>query len=453
VHGRDRLLQAFERARLVAVDVTAELSPLGEPDEYVDLSPTTGPVPIMVPSTRIGEATSVDDFVPRTPDGPSSADVSSIEPADADDDPTGAAVDADDGPAADLDAMEHVEQVDGVERVEDEPAADAGEEPVAADDPTDDADHADDAVQATVFPFPVQAAPEANPVTDTDTDTDSEIDAAAGAPDDETDDDVDDDIDDDDVTATDVDALFAKLRANPPTETDPELDAGDDATADVAETPFRARDAELVPLIVAAARKLKRVLADEQNDVLDALRRKEPVRDVDTLVPLLAEQTARYADAITAELIAAVEAGAVSAGGTGDLDIGPDGPLRAVRDHVAEELVGPLRERLERCVVEGDGVNDAVTKRIRGVYREWKTQRIDEQLDDTFRLAYCQGALVALGAGTAVTWEVDPDGPPSPDCEDNGLAGPVASGEAFPSGHVSPPMHPGCRCLLLRADR
>ena len=29
VHGRDRLLQAFERARLVAVDVVAELSPLG----------------------------------------------------------------------------------------------------------------------------------------------------------------------------------------------------------------------------------------------------------------------------------------------------------------------------------------------------------------------------------------------------------------------------------------
>ena len=41
VHGRDRLLQAFERARLVSVDVVAELTPFGEPDEYVDLSPTT----------------------------------------------------------------------------------------------------------------------------------------------------------------------------------------------------------------------------------------------------------------------------------------------------------------------------------------------------------------------------------------------------------------------------
>ncbi|HRB03745.1 MAG TPA: DivIVA domain-containing protein, partial [Ilumatobacteraceae bacterium] len=49
VHGRDRLLNAFERARLAAVDVMAELTPLGEPSEYVNLSPTTGPVPLMVP--------------------------------------------------------------------------------------------------------------------------------------------------------------------------------------------------------------------------------------------------------------------------------------------------------------------------------------------------------------------------------------------------------------------
>ena len=68
VHGRDRLLQAFERARLVAVDVVAELTPLGAPDEYVDLTPTTGPVPIMVPTRPIGEATSVDDIVVRMPE-------------------------------------------------------------------------------------------------------------------------------------------------------------------------------------------------------------------------------------------------------------------------------------------------------------------------------------------------------------------------------------------------
>ena len=51
VHGRDRLLNAFERARLAAVDVMAEMTPLGEPNEYVNLSPTTGPVPLMVPAS------------------------------------------------------------------------------------------------------------------------------------------------------------------------------------------------------------------------------------------------------------------------------------------------------------------------------------------------------------------------------------------------------------------
>ena len=71
VHGRDRLLQAFERARLVAVDVVAEMTPVGEPDEYVDLSPTTGPVPIMVPAAqaaRLADASAIDDSVLRPVD-------------------------------------------------------------------------------------------------------------------------------------------------------------------------------------------------------------------------------------------------------------------------------------------------------------------------------------------------------------------------------------------------
>ena len=103
-------------------------------------------------------------------------------------------------------------------------------------------------------------------------------------------------------------------------------------------------------------------------------------------------------------------------------------------------------------MADGDGDNDAITKRVRGIYREWKTQRIDEQLDDVVRLAFARGAVEAVPPGTPVTWVVDPDGPPSPDCEDNALAGPTALGEAFPSGHQWPPMHPGCRCLLILTD-
>jgi hypothetical protein len=345
IHGRDRLLQAFERARLVAVDVVAELSPLGEPLEYVDLTPTTGPVPIMIPAASIGDASAVDVIEVALP-------------------------------------------ADDVEE-----AADTGSTPVT-----------------TV-----------------------------------------DEIDDDDVTATDVDAIFARLRAVAPDE--PEQEAEEPASDDLEETPFRTRDASLTPLIVAAGRKLKRVLADEQNGALDALRRNTPVHHLDALVPWAGEQAARYTDAIAAEMIAAVEAGAASVSGTGDIDVGPDGPIAPVRGHVTSEVVAPLRERLERAVADGDRDNDVIAKSARGIYREWKTQRIDEQLDDLFRLAWCQGALAGLGTGTLVQWVVDPDGPPSPDCEDNALAGPVATGDAFPSGHTTPPMHPGCRCLLVPVDR
>ena len=67
--GRDRLLQVFERARLVAVDVVAELTPLGEPEEYVDLSPTTGPVPMMVPARSLtGSADRATDDTSDTSD-------------------------------------------------------------------------------------------------------------------------------------------------------------------------------------------------------------------------------------------------------------------------------------------------------------------------------------------------------------------------------------------------
>src|SRR5215218_2163423 len=54
-NGRDRLLQVFERARLVAVDVTSDLQRAAGPEEFVSFSPTTGPVPMMVPASRLDD--------------------------------------------------------------------------------------------------------------------------------------------------------------------------------------------------------------------------------------------------------------------------------------------------------------------------------------------------------------------------------------------------------------
>ena len=112
-----------------------------------------------------------------------------------------------------------------------------------------------------------------------------------------------------------------------------------------------------------------------------------------------------------------------------------------------------MRERLAQCIDEADGDNDIVMKRVRSVYREWKTQHIDTELDDVFCLAYGRGVLAALPTGAPVTWIVDPKGPACPDAEDNSLAGEVGAGEPFPTGHVCAPAHAGCRCLLAPSNQ
>ncbi|MDQ3738562.1 MAG: DivIVA domain-containing protein [Actinomycetota bacterium] len=236
---------------------------------------------------------------------------------------------------------------------------------------------------------------------------------------------------------------------------EPELSETDIASSETSMTssPFARRDEELTPLIVAAARRVKRVLADEQNELLDTLRQSEPVVSIDALLPADGHQAARYVDSITTELEGAAQAGAASVSGDATTDVTRAGALGPVRDLIALNLVAPLRERVERCVADGDGDNDVITKRVRSVYREWKTQHVDNQLDDVFRLAYGRGVLVALPVGTLVRWLVDPNGPACPDAEDNSLAGTVPAGDPFPTGHVCAPAHAECRCLLAPAER
>jgi DivIVA domain-containing protein len=397
--GRDRLLQVFERARLVAVDVVGELTPLGEPDEYVDLSPTTGPVPMMVPARSLaGEPRQVVDEVVDTADAD---DAAGAEDAEAD-----AGVDGVDG-------------VDGVAELaveNDADLADDAEMGHAADTqpvPTQNETAVADSSANVVELFPGKAEPE----------------------------------------QSDTGALFARLRSGATDVADGAdgADGADRAEGD-AETIFDRRDSALVPLIVAGARKLKRVLADEQNDVLDALRKNVSVTELTAILPPDGDHIARYVDAIGDELLTAAVAGAATTGDGSPAvlrkSFSKSSTLDPVRGAIAADLVGPLRERLSRSVADGSGDNDDITKRVRAVYREWKVQHIDDELDDVFRLAYGVGALAAAASGTRLCWMVDPHGPACPDAEDNALAGPVEAGAAYPTGHALAPAHAGCRCLL-----
>ena len=221
------------------------------------------------------------------------------------------------------------------------------------------------------------------------------------------------------------------------------------------DTPFARRDTELTPLIVLSARKLKRVLADEQNDLLHVLRRKDAVVAIDALLPVAAEHILRYAAAIDDELHHAALAGAASVD-EGSLvkhqrDIDRRHALAPAVDVLGSSIVVPLRERLERAVTAATGDNAVLAESVRAIYREWKTQRIDEHLDDVVRMAFGRGALAALTPGTPVCWTIDPNGPACPDAEDNTLGGVVRAGDPFPTDHLCAPAHDGCRCMLQRA--
>ncbi len=204
------------------------------------------------------------------------------------------------------------------------------------------------------------------------------------------------------------------------------------------------RDEAIEDIVATLARRLKRVVQDEQNEVLDRLRlhRGRPPSD---LLPTSADQVARYRMAGADLLQQAASAGAefIAPGSTVSPDIGD------LADGLADSLVGPLRRRLQQGVRAEDG-GDApgLAETIGAAYREWKAQRIDRLAGDAAISAFSLGTSAAA-PGVRLRWVVDDDDGPCPDCDDNALAGPTLVGEAYPTGQRHPPAHAGCRCLLV----
>jgi cell division septum initiation protein DivIVA len=205
-----------------------------------------------------------------------------------------------------------------------------------------------------------------------------------------------------------------------------------------------ARDETLEPVERDLGRRLKRVLADEQNEVFDLLRRDKPV-SVDDVVPGPTEHAHRYASAALADLGTAATHGAASVDGV------VAGSCAALADELGQSLVEPMRERMTRSFDECDGDLEEVTERLRSLYREWKGQRIGEAVRHYTAAAYAWGLYEAAPAGAPLRWLVDRTGESCPDADDNALAGEVSKGEPFPTGVRCSPAHPGCRCLVVPA--
>jgi DivIVA domain-containing protein len=202
------------------------------------------------------------------------------------------------------------------------------------------------------------------------------------------------------------------------------------------------RDTHLGPVERELGRRLKRVLADEQNEVFDLLRRDQPT-GLDDVVPAAQEHVQRYAAAALPDLDVAALSGAAS------VDREVTGSCSALASELGLSLVEPMRERIARSFDECEGDVEEVTERLRSVYREWKGQRIGAAVRHYAAAAYAWGVYEATPSDTELRWLVDRSGDACPDADDNALASGVRKGESFPTGVLCSPAHPDCRCLVV----
>jgi DivIVA domain-containing protein len=240
-------------------------------------------------------------------------------------------------------------------------------------------------------------------------------------------------------------------------EVHPEAEAEADAEADEPVSPdaevVARRDAALTDVERSLSRRLKRELSDEQNELLDTVRRQKGKKSSADAMPEAEAHRSRYATAALPSLVAAATIGSdLLAGLSHEVSAGTH-KTRAgdLASELADDLVEGLRDRIERCFVEAAGDEEELAERLRACYREWKGQRVDE-LASRYAVAACnRGLLDSLAPGTLVHWVVDDGDTPSPDCDDNALAGDVHRGDKFPTGHVAPPISGTCRCIVLPA--
>jgi DivIVA domain-containing protein len=228
--------------------------------------------------------------------------------------------------------------------------------------------------------------------------------------------------------------------------------AGADAVPDADEALLQRREVALADLEAGLARKLKRTMQDEQNDLLDRLRTLDELPVVTAMVPTLDRHLASYETASAPLLEQAFTAGVSFAREILELPAGSRVQPRVedLAAGAATAIVEPLRRRLETALTSvGSDDQAGLVQSVGAAYREWKGQRIERIGADALYAAFALGAWDASPAASSMRWVVDDVDGPCPDCDDDALAGLLPKGEEFPTGQTYPPAHSGCRCLLV----
>ena len=267
----------------------------------------------------------------------------------------------------------------------------------------------------------------------------------------------------------DVDTLFARLRAGndgpgsgPETEavqatpspgttlspgTTPAsgmsaLDAGAPRSTD---DEWRTRRAKAIdPLLPALLKRAKRRAQDDQNTLLDSVRRHKGRPSAQQVLSDGDAARNAWAQVLRDALDRAYGAGRTAAGASAEV-VSDD-----VAGDAAAAVTAPLRERLTVAIDSGEeGDTGGLVERIGARYREWKNQSLERTLAEMLASAWTRGVYDAVPE-QAVLWWVPFEEGSCPDCDDNALE-PTVKGKQFPTGQALPPAHPGCRGLLAPA--
>ncbi len=227
--------------------------------------------------------------------------------------------------------------------------------------------------------------------------------------------------------------------------TDGSVDGGGADAAEVLIDVPTPRDVALVRILPRAIRRAKRTFTDEQKLILAALDG-AAVGDVADLIPGPDEHGASHSSVLRRDLGAAADAGVEAFGSAAGSDA-PD--LSEAVAVVESAIAGEIRGRLEALVAEHGGDNAAIAQGVRSMYRDLRRDVVEARVTDAVMHAYFAGMMAAGNEGMTCRWLAVPSGSACAECEDDVLAGPVPMGAPFPTGHVAPPAHPGCRCDLV----
>ena len=212
-----------------------------------------------------------------------------------------------------------------------------------------------------------------------------------------------------------------------------------------------AREEILAPTATMLFKKVKRLLSDEQNDLLDKVRRSsgsevvlEKLLDEKEQIDALALASLDFFEQVrlkVAELFSENNGIAARRGIS----------KHAVRysEEFAKEVVLPMRRRIEEALALDSTAEDQATAAAVGaIYRDIRSNRLEPLISQYVNTVFCATIMHESGYESFV-WVTDPQDTPCADCLDNSLAGATIRGEEFPTGHSHPGIHSGCRCLLV----